>query len=293
MNSFIESYFKEDDIFYIFLLNRNKDPNTTKQYYHTLETFRKFYEMNYKKWNSKGVDVYFSINTYKFIDAQISRKESFLNEARTLFFDIDLNGVEVKDRIIKTLGEPTYTIQTSIDKFQLFYLLNCKTKNFSELKEVSQALTYHFETDTTFDLARVARLPELINNKNGHLVSYKNSGVKYDLEHFNQYIKENKIKAIIHQKKTKKSKKEILKPSFEVKKGDDVKLYFVAKYKEFLIECSRDYSAADMKFLVYLIKCKKLTREKTIYKHFINHCEAVEERHKNVYAYYRNMIEKI
>ena len=84
MNNFINDYFKNEDIFYIFLLNRNKQPNTTKQYYCNKKQFEKFEKLNYKRWNQLGVDIYFSLNTFKKVDNKISRKKENVKNVKSV-----------------------------------------------------------------------------------------------------------------------------------------------------------------------------------------------------------------
>jgi len=132
MNTFINQYFNKEDTFYIFLLNRNT--KGTKSYYHNLDSFNKFYKLNYQKWNKKGVDIYFSLNTFKKIDNVIFRRENHIKNFKSIFFDIDINGSITKNFIIKELGIPTYIIQTSEEKYQLIYELNENNISLLEYK---------------------------------------------------------------------------------------------------------------------------------------------------------------
>jgi hypothetical protein len=294
MNNFIDTYFNSEDVFYIFLLNRTNELNTTqktKSYYCDKELFIKHYE-NYLKWNKKGIDIYFSLNTFKKIDNKVYRQEKYINEIKTLFFDIDTNAETIKPQIINDLGVPTYEIQTSKNKYQLLYCLENNSNIDNEtFKNVSKTLTYHFNTDTTFDTARVARLPNLINNKNQFKVQFSKSSNLYTLKHFENYIADNKLSA------PQKEKKKISKPSKMVDKFSFKKsapnISYLEKYNSFLEKNGNDYSAADFSFCVYLTKVRKLKNSKTIFKHFLNTCPNIEKRHSNIQEYFNQILSKI
>jgi len=292
---FIKKYFSFNEYFYIFLLNRsNKE---TKQYYNNITTFQKNYN-NYKRLNKEGWDVYFSVNSFQFIEGKIYRQEKFVKENKSFFFDIDVNTEEIKNNIIKELGEPTIQIQTSEAKYQLFYCIDSNKSDLQDLKKKSQEMTYYFDTDKTFDLARVARLPFFINNKNKWEVKINKFNQKtfevtyFDKIEYQQELQGNKLPT---QKKERK-KKEVT--SLNVPKGK-INPTYVYKYNQFLkktIDADHpegNYSQADMSFIVYLVKVKKLTRTPTIYKHFLNTCPNVEERHQNTEQYFLDTFNKI
>jgi len=203
MNSFINDYFIPNEYFYIFLLNRveteidykGKEVKKTREYKHNLQSFNKWYSKFVKMNNNHNWDIYFSINPFK--EDKNNRYEINVDSYKSLFFDIDYNGEEIARKIISVLGQSTYTIRTSENKYQLLYQLenkfNGSFEELKEYKEVLKLLTYHFKTDNTFDLARVGRVPELTNNKNGFKIKYKNNNIKYDIKHFKKYIEDNNI----------------------------------------------------------------------------------------------------
>lgn len=294
---FLEEYFEEKEIFYIFLLNRKT--KETKQYYHTLESFKK-YEKMLKNYNLNGWDVYYSINEFNKIEDKITRKENFVSGVKSLFFDIDENAETVVPNIKKSLGNPTFQVKTSENKYQLIYQFNNILKeDFEDFKDISRTLTYHFETDKTFDLSRVARLPVFENNKNGFLVVSAGFEVKYNLKHFKDFINNNNIEMVFDNKKVntsidntkKKEKKE--KPSYSMETINTNKSPYSFKYREFLSKNGGDYSAADMSLVVYLIKVRKLKNQKTIFKHFINTCPNLWERHNNIEEYFTSIFNKV
>jgi len=275
MNNFINDYFKNEDIFYIFLLNRNKEPHTTKQYYCNKKQFKKFEELNYIKWNKLGVDIYFSLNTFEKVDNKISRKKENVKNVKTLFFDIDENGEEIKNQIIEKLGLPSYIFQTSKNKFQLLYLLKNENIDFMEFEKISKTLTKYFNTDHTFDISRVSRLPNFINNKNGFEVNFIKNNVDYDLKYFKDFIKNNNIELLTFSKENgthkEKRKKIVVKnvkqnlKNIDIKYKNNKKMY-VDIYQNFLIKNGNDRSKSDFDFVVYLKKNRKLKKETTIKK---------------------------
>ena len=76
INNFINQYFEDGEIFYIFFLNRNT--NATQQRYCDLKYFNKNYQDLWSEWNKKEVDIYFSLNNFKWIDKKISRKKKII-----------------------------------------------------------------------------------------------------------------------------------------------------------------------------------------------------------------------
>jgi 5S rRNA maturation endonuclease (ribonuclease M5) len=294
---FLSSYFKEYDTFYVFLLNR-EDRTQTKQYYNTIDTFKKNL-FNYQQKNNDGWDIYFSVNSFTRKNEKIFRQEPYVKEVKSLFFDIDTNGIEIKEKIMRSLGEPSIQLQTSPEKFQLFYALeNMLDIEPQKLKEISKSLTYHFETDTTFDLARVARLPFFINNKNNWSVKVLNFNNKlFNISYFEDFIVNNNLLTPQKKEEEKKNKPVPVKPTLNKPKGSP-NAYYQGQYNKFLNRTplkfgELDYSAADMSFIVYLQKVKKLTGVKTLYKHFLLNCPDVENRHPNTEQYFYDILEKI
>jgi hypothetical protein len=302
-NNFIDNYFEDDDIFFVFLLNRTNELKTTKKtqsYYCNKKQFYKHYS-NYQKWNKKGIDLYFSLNTFQKIEKKIFRQEKYIKDIRTLFFDIDTNAETIRPKIILELGLPTYEIQTSENKYQLLYCLNDTNIDNETFKNISKTLTYHFKTDTTFDTARVSRMPENINNKNGFNVKYSYNDIKYSLKHFETYIGNNKLLPTQKKEKKKKPSQEINIPKavqecLEKEKSNSkerANRYYLEKYDVFLEKNNNDYSSADFSFVVYLIKAKKLKKKETVFKHFLNTCRDVEKRHSNIQEYFNQIFYKI
>jgi hypothetical protein len=309
INNFINQYFEDGEIFYIFFLNRNT--NATQQRYCDLKYFNKNYQDLWSEWNKKEVDIYFSLNNFKWIDKKISRKKRNVKDIKTLFFDIDIDAETIKPLIIKELGKPTYVIQTSQNKYQLLYVLENTDIDFNDFETISKTLTYHFKTDKTFDISRVSRLPNNINNKNGFMVNYEYNHIKYDIKHFQDYINLNNIilEETIKDKSFKTSNKVIAEKHKQKEKinietnptnQSNIKKKFNKNlidydfvYQDLLSQNNNDYSAADFDFVVFLIKFRKLKKTTTIQKHFLNHCVNVETRHNDLHNYFNQIINKI
>ncbi|MDF1876031.1 hypothetical protein JHD48_09810 [Sulfurimonas sp. SAG-AH-194-I05] len=262
MNNFINNYFNNEEYFYIFLLNRieteinfkGKVVKKTREYKHNLKSFNEWYQKFQTMNKNHNWDIYFSINPFK-TDSK-NRYEINVSEYKSLFFDIDEDGENTAKKIISTLGSSTYTIRTSKEKYQLIYQLETPFKgNFEELKEykeVLKILTYHFKTDHTFDLSRVGRVPELINNKNDWNIKYKNNNILYNIEHFKKYIIDNDIK--IPAKTPKKTPKKTLKDKpMEIYEDnvlhDNINYEKYLKSYNHLKKYNKDLSAVDFTFI--------------------------------------------
>ena len=140
----------------------------------------------------------------------------------------------------------------------------------------------------------MGRLPLCINNKNGFEVKYLKSDYTYDIKHFQDYLNKNEInyttknRITLEKKVSKIPKKErpIIPP------GEATEQY-IERYKYFYQQ-TQDYSATDFRFVKYLVKAKKLKRDKTIWKHFYSVCENIEQRHgHNLYDYFLTILEKV
>ena len=144
------------------------------------------------------------------------RTKHFVKEVRAIYFDIDEDAINIKNEILDTelFCTPTFTIQTSPEKYQLIYLLKKPlTTHFNEFEQILKFLTKYFKTDKTFDISRIFRIPNLINNKNGFNVNYKfNETSTIDFERIKEFVFLNGFKyeqdikkAIVSKDKRKKT----------------------------------------------------------------------------------------
>lgn len=278
VQDFISEFYEPEDIFYVGFKSREANPQVTWFHKpHTIESFlielKKIQKMNerYKK------DVYLSLNTFKSPDK--GRFEHNVRDVRYQFFDIDYDAENIKNRIIDELGEPTYIIKTSKNKYQLLYGLEGEVD--PELsKRISKTLSEYFGTDHTFDLARVFRCPYLINNKNGFEVKIEKLGVLNRLERFTEFINSQNIPLMeLDEKKPKQSKKTENKSLFDVesepttepaknnsnkksvkklKKASETTKYnsknkYIGTYEKQVEKVEGDRSRADLAFVRFLM----------------------------------------
>lgn len=282
IQDFINEYFTDTDIFYIG--TKDRKTGDWKQYALTKN------EVNYKlleQFNYYKKDIYISLNTFK---EKKGRWESNVAKTDKIFFDIDINGDEIKNKIIEELGEPTYLLQTSKNKWQLIYQLD-KSYNKEDIKRVSKLLSHHFNTDKTFDLARVFRAPFFINNKNGFKVQIMKLSMfqkKPTLEHFENYIIKNNIQETEQEKqKTQSTTKSTNKILSNVNFNPSNK--FIDRYLEMVESCNNDKSAADLKFVRYLMY--RRYSFKSAIKNLLECREDIFTKHKNIDTYINRLEE--
>ena len=196
---FINKYYADGDIFQIGIkdhLTLSKATGDKGVFYAGKNNFFKIplsdKEIGFiKRHNKKDFSMYFTLNTYK---EKTNRKETNINKVIGIFFDIDIRP-ETVDLIEHDLGTATIKIKTSpsLDKYQLIYLFKepiTDDKEFVKVKSISKALTKHYNTDATFDLARFCRLPFSNNgktNEDAKLVIF-NKEFTYSLSYFEDFI---------------------------------------------------------------------------------------------------------
>jgi hypothetical protein len=199
---------------------------------------------------------YFSLNTFK----TNKKTEQQLKKVNCLFFDFDDGDLEKIEKIENDLGLATFKITTtkSKNKFQLIYLFDFPIfDNFDNIKIISKTLTYHFKSDKTFDLARIARLPFSINSKTSELVELQNNNIKYSLKHFKDYITANKIELEELDNITTKTTKNIVKTT---KNDINKESSYYDLYNKFEIKTNNDKSEARYKFICSL-RSKKVSKQ--------------------------------
>lgn len=282
MKNFLNHYYNKTDIFYLFFLNR-EDKN---------KNYMRYTGLNRKNLNSlieesisqnKGIyDIYFSLNSFQFINKKIHRTKNHVKEVKAIYFDIDEDAINIKNTItsIPLFSNPTYTIQTSQEKYQLIYILdNPLTKNFNEFEQILKFLTQHFKTDKTFDVSRVFRVPNMINNKNGFEVNYRYKDNKIDFEEVKKYAIDNgfifeekqpKIKTLKKKKQpTKKSNRAIKSLKYDIEQYEDVEQKFNNQYDYLLRKYNYDKSTADLAYCRYLVFNKQIKKDSTIIKKLV------------------------
>lgn len=289
LKQFIDNFYSLRDIFYIGFKNRNENEKINwwhKSYYKDEIDYKQLKKLNYYK-----KDIYLTLNTFKKKDA--GRFESNIQDARFLFFDIDYDAENIKNNILNELKDATYIIQTSKDKFQLLYRLD-KDYNKNDVKEISKLLSNYFNTDKTFDLARVFRCPYFINNKNNFnvkLLAYND--ISYNLDYFKKYIKDKDIKEIEHQK-------DIIKTTFKAHTTNKIDITiqqynnisfnsnnkYLKIYNNQVVKANNDKSKADLAFIRYL-RYRKININNCI-KHLKECRQDLNEKHGQELDYYIN-----
>lgn len=287
IHAFMQEYYDHKDHFFICIGSRPK--NRFMQFYTSLtkQNINDFIKLAIEKNKEEELNVYLSLNTFKFIDKKISRQKINLKTPiKALFFDIDEDGVKIKNQIISELGEPSILLQTSPEKFQLIYLLKPSLITVEEFEAVSKRLTKHFKADDTWEVSRIFRAPYFSNAKNGFKVRLliKDFNRKFDFKKFQTFC--DKLSPLEDEKKTKKKKKTISPPkkgTAPSKKQKDPIIssnsYIHYKnsfkgmcedYKRFLKQSDDDYSTADLKYMVYLNKNQNIhQKNKLIRKLFV------------------------
>ena len=186
MQQFLKQYYQNyNDIFYLFFLNRDGGKKSYQRYTNAKRKNFQLLLNEAKEKNTTNYDIYFSLNSFKFIDRKIMRSKKYVNEVKAIYFDIDEDAINIKNTILNTepFCTPTFVIQTSEKKYQLIYLLEKSlTKYFNEFEQILKFLVSYFKTDKTYDISRIFRVPNMVNNKNGFKVNYKFNNTVIDFE---------------------------------------------------------------------------------------------------------------
>ncbi len=289
IQDFINDYYNLDDIFYIGFKCRETD-----KWYHKSFSINTINYKSLKGQNYYKKDIYLSLNTFK--DKEKGRFEHNVLKTDSVFFDIDKEGNETVKKIINELGEPYYYLQTSPEKFQLIYKLD-KSYPADEIKLLTFNLTKIYNTDHTFDLARVFRAPFYINNKNGFKVKIEKRGKVYTYQELKKiFIKNNYefIENIQSKRKQPKQTLKAIKDNKQILKVIKDNKYFNPKnkyYQQYLKTLDKvdgDNSRADLQFIRYLLY-KKISFENAINILFQVR-ENIFDKHNNEIDYYINNI---
>lgn len=317
---FLEDYFNDDEHFIIAQKHPIGADGKVKNYHTMLNikdtNFKKqmgrFYYLN----KNDGVDIYFSLNTYKSQNTfHPSRKEEFVNSIKSFYFDIDKGDIEEKKRkIIELFGEPTYKTESSLGKFQFIYKFKEPhiVKNKEErdyFKKLLKGLIYHFDVDKTFDTARIFRLASYMNKKtqnNNFIVTVEKFPNYYYFTDFEKVAK-NYLLAEAEAKKPRQKTAETRPKAMINKNTDidssraefeeykDIKKIINRKYIELLNKYHQDKSTADLAYARWLRTAKQITDDEIIIKKIFEArgYEDIMKKHQYQIQYYiENLLSK-
>lgn len=307
---FLETYFKDNETFFIFTLDRNN--NKTYQRNFTINDTRlKEYIKKCEYFNKNGSDIYYSLNTFQKIDSdrRVRRRETHIHNIKSFYFDIDKDTDRIYPHIIELFGTPTFDINTSIGKKQLIYQFDKPyygdTKYFSQLL---QGVCSNFKTDKTFDTPRIFKLigNNLINNKNGYKINFEYSKKYFTFEEF-----EKKSKQFLHlietpMKKTIKTTDKSLKKVSKTKNKKvcdrlfdyekyNVKPKINKKYNDLLKKYQYDYSITDISFVKWLRLSKQISDEKILVEKLFlarGYDNLMKKHNYQIDYYIKNILEK-
>jgi len=317
---FLNDYFNEDENFIIAQKHPKRDGKV--KHHHTMLNIKnenlksqlgRFYYMN----KDDGVDIYFSLNSYKKQKSFYpSRKEEFVEKIKSFYFDIDKGDIENKKaEIIKLFGKPTYEIESSRNKFQFIYKFNepylvNSVDDRDKFKQLLKGLCYNFDIDKTFDTARIFRLVghinKKLNNNNFEVTVIKNENY-YNFERFEEiaknYLMTEEPKKINTPKKASQTlqKTKALKksnngsPETIFTKYEKVTKKINRKYKELLNKYNQDYSTADLGYARWLRTSKRIEDDEVIIKKLFEArgYKNMMEKHGYQIGYYiENILEK-
>lgn len=264
--NFINSYFESNEYFFITMINHQT--NKTTNYHHNVHSFQR--NLSKILYANNENSIYFTINSFK------NEENSFLNKykypakvkgnvskVKALVFDFDdptTSKLNVAN-LIKTLKIlPTYTLKTSLGKFQICFMLN-DSVDFLTWEKVNKILAYYFDSDINVcSVEKLFRLPYFINKKNDYETNLCNFDFnrKYDFSIFEDFIKNTTDKKMVDAKNrankikhnTSRIRKLIPKNSIVYeKKIETIEERFVGKYTAILERNSDDASVADILYI--------------------------------------------
>lgn len=264
--NFINSYFESNEYFFITMINHQT--NKTTNYHHNVHSFQR--NLSKILYANNENSIYFTINSFK------NEENSFLNKykypakvkgnvskVKALVFDFDdptTSKLNVAN-LIKTLKIlPTYTLKTSLGKFQICFMLN-DSVDFLTWEKVNKILAYYFDSDINVcSVEKLFRLPYFINKKNDYETNLCNFDFnrKYDFSIFEDFIKNTTDKKMLEsinrankiKHNTSRIRKLIPKNSIVYeKKIETIEERFVGKYTAILERNSDDASVADILYI--------------------------------------------
>ena len=266
ITDFINSYFYSNEYFFITMINHQT--NKTTNYHHNIYSF----ERNFSKilYANNESSIYFTINSFKDEEnsylnqyKQPAKVKGNVSKVKALVFDFDdptTSKLNVAN-LIKTLKIlPTYTLKTSLGKFQICFMLNDSVDSLN-WEKVNKILAYYFDSDINVcSVEKLFRLPYFINKKNNYETNLCNFDFnrKYDFSIFEDFIKNTTDKKMLEsinrankiKHNTSRIRKLIPKNSIVYeKKIETIEERFVGKYTAILERNTDDASVADILYI--------------------------------------------
>jgi hypothetical protein len=238
--------------------------HSTGQFYSNMVNLRDTQAIKKHLYWLKSVDYsnYISLNVFK----DKKRTEENVQNISGFMFDFDDGDQKKIDKLFSELGTPTWEINTtpSKNKWQFIYIFEMQTEanriNNTIHKAISKTMTEYFESDHTFDLARVFRMPFSINAKNGENVVFKNNNVKYNHNYFVDFIESKNLKYELDFSAPQKTPKEEKTPQKSSKKSNIQKGKISEDlenlYNKYLSQNGNNQSGARFSFIRALINKK-------------------------------------
>ena len=307
--NFIQDYFKTEENFFIFTLDRN----TGKVYQRTFTKDSKDLKNYLDKclyFNSKGSDIYYSLNTFKRVDNKLKRRLDNVNSIKSFYFDIDTDMEIIYPKIIELFGKPTYDINTSPNKKQLIYKFDKPYQgDYKYFSKLLEGLTKHFKTDKTFDAPRIFKLigDGLQNNKNAYKINFVKNENYFRFEYFEKLAKPflhlieikpiKKPKPIkktsINPPKTKKSTSTYTNVYDYEKYEDNFKIN--NKYNQLLEKYKNDNSTTDLAYLRWLRMAKQINDDEVLVERLFSargYSDIMNKHNYQIDYYIENLLEK-
>lgn len=316
---FLNDYFNEDE--YFIIAQKYPKINDKVKHHHSMLNIKNKYTSNQlQKFHylnkDKDADIYFSLNTYKFQRTYIKkRSEEFVHSIKSFYFDIDKGDIEAKkEEIIQLCGEPTYIIESSLNKFQFIYkfkepyMIN-SIEDRNHFKQLLKGLTYKLIVDRVFDTARIFRLTDYMNKKpqnDNFKVTIQKYENYYSFEEFENiaknYVLDESPKKKTTQHKSKSSNKSSKSTQKAPKQSNSsfaqykpIKKIINRKYKEFVSKYDGDKSTADLAYAKWLRYSKQINNDQVIIKKIFaarGYAEILEVHGYQLEYYFENILEK-
>lgn len=163
-SDYIRENWDPGDRLAIFLINRNDGKN-----FQHLRTAQQITSPAYMAFlddinRNNATDVFISMSSLKPDSA--GRRKDDVQEVRHVFLDVDERGEEIAQQILndRTMPTPHHILESSPGKRQIIWSVTGFT--IPEAEQLMRGMAHTLGTDTqVWDVARVLRLPNFINNK--------------------------------------------------------------------------------------------------------------------------------
>lgn len=273
--SFLENYFTQDEYFFITTINHST--NKTNNFYHNVNSFKKY--INTIKQKNLSDSIYFTLNAFKSHSNSVlnqfkapSKTKENVSHIKALIFDFD-NPMTSKDNLVNLVKSlnivPTYVLETSTNKFQICFKLNDKNIDFKEYELINKTLAKYFDSDSNVcSIEKVFRFPFFTNKKNDFETTFKNVNFNnsYDFDLFKNYVLDNlellDMKKYYEQnlniqQNIKTPKVEKIIPTAAKIEVQEVEKKYIAKYKIILKNNFNDASNCDLIYIRERAKIEK------------------------------------